>query len=77
MCVISENFLRTFGCGIFQHLVSRELMSHSNTGLLVSVTQFFFFPSRDEVETQLVAEVQELRDNVSALQDMLSEVRNI
>jgi hypothetical protein len=29
---------------------------------------------RDEVETKLVAEVQQLRDNVSVLQEMLSEV---
>jgi len=39
---------------------------------------FFIFVlfSRDEVETRLVAEVQALRDNVSALQEMLSEVRS-
>ena len=37
---------------------------------------FFIFVlfSRDEVETRLVTEVQALRDNVSALQEMLSEV---
>jgi hypothetical protein len=37
------------------------------------LTSCFF---RDEVETKLVAEVQELRDNVSVLQEMLSEVRS-
>ncbi|PNF43147.1 Tektin-1 [Cryptotermes secundus] len=31
--------------------------------------------TRDEVETKLVAEVQELRDNVSVLQEMLSEAQ--
>ena len=37
---------------------------------------FFIFVlfSRDEVEKRLVTEVQALRDNVSALQEMLSEV---
>lgn len=29
---------------------------------------------RDEVQTRLLSEVWELRDNVTALQDMLSEV---
>lgn len=34
----------------------------------------FVLFSRDEVEKRLVTEVQALRDNVSALQEMLSEV---
>lgn len=35
---------------------------------------FLFLFSRDEVETRLVTEIQALRDNVAALQEMLSEV---
>jgi hypothetical protein len=42
------------------------------TGLAFFIPFFFF--SRDEVETRLVTEVEALRDNVSALQEMLSEV---
>jgi archaellum component FlaC len=39
----------------------------------MSLTSGFSF-FRDEVQTKLLSEVQEIKDNVTALQEMLSEV---
>jgi archaellum component FlaC len=44
--------------------------------MLMPLTSGFPF-FRDEVQARLVSEVQELRDNVTALQEMLSEVSSI
>jgi len=53
-------------------------VQHIQVALLMPITEHSFFIfvlfSRDEVETRLMTEVQALRDNVSALQEMLSEV---
>lgn len=53
-------------------------VQHIQFALLIPTTEHSFFVfvlfSRDEVETRLVTEIQALKDNVSALQEMLSEV---
>jgi hypothetical protein len=49
-------------------------VQHIQFALLMPIPEHFVLFSRDEVETRLVTEVQALRDNVSALQEMLSEV---